>query len=153
MKTKHLQQSASRNAGAATGLALLSVLWFLCGFSLCFAETDLGLVGGLEHVGLAGIGLSPLAAAPTIPGVLFVAFQGMFAAITPLLCTGAFAERLKFEAFLTFILAWSLLVYYPLCHWVWGGGWLARLGVVDFAGGIVIHTSAMRFRRFAKKLT
>ena len=124
------------------GLALLSVLWFLCGFSLCFSETDLGLVGGLEHVGLAGIGLSPLAAAPTIPGVLFVAFQGMFAAITPLLCTGAFAERLKFEAFLTFILAWSLIVYYPLCHWVWGGGWLARLGVVDFAGGIVIHTSA-----------
>ena len=124
------------------GLALLSVLWFLCGFSLCFSETDLGLVGGLEHVGLAGIGLSPLAAAPTIPGVLFVAFQGMFAAITPLLCTGAFAERLKFEAFLTFILVWSLLVYYPLCHWVWGGGWLARLGVVDFAGGIVIHTSA-----------
>ena len=125
------------------GLALLSVLWFLVGFSLCFSPTDHGLVGGLEHVGLAGVGWkSPFAAAPTIPGVLFVAFQGMFAAITPLLCTGAFAERLKFEAFVAFILAWSVVVYYPLCHWVWGGGWLAQLGVVDFAGGIVIHTSA-----------
>ena len=79
--------------------------------------------------------------APTIPGVLFVKFQLMFAAITPLLLTGTIAERMKFSSFIIFISAWSMLIYYPLVHWVWGGGWLAEFGVVDFAGGIVIHTS------------
>jgi ammonium transporter, Amt family len=80
--------------------------------------------------------------APTIPGVTFASFQMMFAVITPLLITGAFAERLKWSSFFIFIIAWSILVYYPLAHWVWGRGWLADLGVFDFAGGIVIHTSA-----------
>src|ERR671918_2425725 len=80
--------------------------------------------------------------APTIPGVTFGSYQMMFAVITPLLITGAFAERMKWSSFFVFIIAWSILIYYPLAHWIWGRGWLADLGVFDFAGGIVIHTSA-----------
>ncbi len=127
------------------GLALLSVMWFVFGFSLSFGEdtTGLGLVGNLDWVFLKGVPWdAPLEQyAPTIPGVLFVKFQLMFAAITPLLLTGTIAERMKFSSFIIFIAAWSMLIYYPLVHWVWGGGWLGELGVVDFAGGIVIHTS------------
>ena len=103
----------------------------------------MGLIGGMDWVFLKGIPSdAPLEQyAPTIPGMLFVKFQLMFAAITPLLLTGTIAERMKFSSFIIFIAAWSMLIYYPLVHWVWGGGWLAQLGVVDFAGGIVIHTS------------
>jgi Amt family ammonium transporter len=126
------------------GLAVLSVLWFVIGFSLSFAPSAHGLVGSpWEFFFFSKVPWqAPLPGAPTIPGALFAAFQGMFAVITPLLCTGAFAERLRFEAFLVFIVLWSLVVYYPLCHLVWGGGWLGAVGVVDFAGGIVIHTAA-----------
>jgi len=125
------------------GLALLSVMWFTFGFSLSFGPSTQGLMGNLDWTFLRGIPWdAPLEQyAPTIPGVLFVKFQLMFAAITPLLLTGAIAERMKFSSFIIFIAAWSMLIYYPLVHWVWGGGWLADLGVVDFAGGIVIHTS------------
>ncbi len=127
------------------GLALLSVMWFVFGFSLSFGEdtTGLGIVGNLDWVFLKGVPWdAPLEQyAPTIPGVLFVKFQLMFAAITPLLLTGTIAERMKFSSFIIFIAAWSMLIYYPLVHWVWGGGWLADLGLVDFAGGMVIHTS------------
>ena len=125
------------------GLALLSVMWFAFGFSLSFGPSTEGLVGNLDWTFLRGIPWdAPLEQyAPTIPGVLFVKFQLMFAAITPLLLTGTIAERMKFSSFIIFIAAWSMLIYYPLVHWVWGGGWLADLGVVDFAGGIVIHTS------------
>lgn len=125
------------------GLAMLSVMWFIFGFSLSFGESTLGLVGNLDWVFLKGIpSNAPLEQyAPTIPGMLFVKFQLMFAAITPLLLTGTIAERMKFSSFVIFIAAWSMLIYYPLVHWVWGGGWLAQLGVADFAGGIVIHTS------------
>jgi ammonium transporter, Amt family len=125
------------------GLALLSVMWFIFGFSLSFGPDNQGLVGNLDWTFLKGVPFSePLEQyAPTIPGVLFVKFQLMFAAITPLLLTGTIAERMKFSSFIIFIAAWSMLIYYPLVHWVWGGGWLAQLGVVDFAGGIVIHTS------------
>ena len=125
------------------GLALLSVMWFAFGFSLSFGPSNQGLVGNLDWTFLKGIPWdAPLDQyAPTIPGVLFVKFQLMFAAITPLLLTGTIAERMKFSSFIIFIAAWSMLIYYPLVHWVWGGGWLAELGVVDFAGGIVIHTS------------
>lgn len=129
------------------GLAILTTLWFAVGFSLCFSPNPnrftFGLYGSLDYAFLANVGwATALPNAPTIPGVLFVAFQGMFAAVTPLLCTGAFAERLRFEAYVAFVILWSLLVYYPLCRHIWGGGWLAQLGVVDFAGGIVIHTAA-----------
>ena len=125
------------------GLALLSVMWFVFGFSLSFGPSTEGLVGNMDWVFLKGVPSdAPLEQyAPSIPGVLFVKFQLMFAAITPLLLTGTIAERMKFSSFIIFIAAWSMLIYYPLVHWVWGGGWLAQLGVVDFAGGIVIHTS------------
>ncbi len=126
------------------GLALLSVMWFVFGFSLAFGPDESGgIVGNLDWTFLKGVPWdAPLEKyAPTIPGVLFAKFQLMFAAITPLLLTGVIAERMKFSSFIIFIVAWSLLIYYPLVHWVWGGGWLAQLGVVDFAGGIVIHTS------------
>jgi len=124
------------------GLALLSVMWFVFGFSLSFSPSEHGLIGDMQWVFLKGVPSDDaLPFAPTIPGVLFVKFQLMFACITPLLLTGTIAERMKFSSFIVFISAWSMLIYYPLVHWVWGGGWLAQLGVVDFAGGIVIHTS------------
>lgn len=125
------------------GLALLSVMWFTFGFSVSFGEDIAGLAGNFDWVFLKGVPWDePLEQyAPTIPGVLFVKFQLMFAAITPLLLTGVVAERMKFKSFIIFIVAWSVFIYYPLVHWVWGGGWLAELGVADFAGGIVIHTS------------
>lgn len=125
------------------GLALLSVMWFVFGFSLSFGPDESGgLIGNMDWVFLKGVPWDEaLDYAPTIPGVLFVKFQLMFAAITPLLLTGTIAERMKFSSFIIFIASWSILIYYPLVHWIWGGGWLAQLGVVDFAGGIVIHTS------------
>lgn len=127
-----------------SGLSVLSLLWFTVGFSLCFGSTDLGLLSSpLDHLFLKGVGWSTsLPLAPTIPGVLFASFQCMFAAITPLLVTGSFAERFKFKGFLSFAVLWSLICYYPMCHAVWGGGWLAQRGVLDFAGGIVIHAIA-----------
>ena len=124
------------------GLALLSVMWFVFGFSLVFGPDQQGLTGNLDYVFLKGVPYNDsLPFAPTIPGVLFAKFQLMFAAITPLLLTGVIAERMKFSSFVIFIIAWSVLIYYPLTHWIWGGGWLGSLGVFDFAGGIVIHTS------------
>jgi len=125
------------------GLALLSIMWFIFGFSLTFGPDTAGLVGNLDWTFLKGVPFNDSLAnyAPTIPGVLFVKFEMMLAVITPLLITGAIAERMKFSAFIIFIAVWSFLIYYPLVHWIWGGGWLGKLGVVDFAGGIVIHTS------------
>ena len=124
-------------------MSLLSVMWFVFGFSLSFGSSTTGIVGNLDWAFLKGIPWdAPLEQyAPTIPGVLFVKFQLMFACITPLLLTGTIAERMKFSSFIIFIAAWSMLIYYPIVHMVWGGGWLAQLGVVDFAGGIVIHTT------------
>jgi len=124
------------------GMSLLSVMWFVFGFSLSFGPSTEGIIGNLDWTFLKGVPWDDsLDYAPTIPGVLFVKFQLMFACITPLLLTGTIAERMKFSSFIIFVSAWSMLIYYPLVHWVWGGGWLAQLGVVDFAGGIVIHTS------------
>lgn len=126
-----------------SGLAILSTLWFVIGFTLVFAPSQNGIIGGLDWLFFHNVPFNnSLDYAPTIPGVTFASYQMMFAVITPLLMTGAFAERLKWSSFFIFIIAWSLLVYYPLAHWVWGRGWLANLGVFDFAGGIVIHTSA-----------
>ncbi len=127
------------------GLALLSVMWFTFGFSLTFGPDDTGgIAGNLDWAFLKSVPFDDSLEqyAPTIPGVLFAKFQMMFAVITPLLLTGAIAERMKFSAYVIFIAAWSVLIYYPLVHWIWGGGWLGALGIVDFAGGIVIHTSA-----------
>lgn len=126
-----------------SGLAILSVLWFIIGFTLVYAPSFGGIIGKLDWFFFNEVPFkTSLSYAPTIPGVTFGTYQMMFAVITPLLITGAFAERLKWSSFIIFIIAWSLLVYYPLAHWVWGRGWLAQMGVFDFAGGIVIHTSA-----------
>jgi Amt family ammonium transporter len=126
-----------------SGLAILSALWFVLGFTLVFAPSQGGLIGGVDWIFFRDVPVNgSLDYAPTIPGVTFASFQMMFAVITPLLITGAFAERLKWSSFFIFIIAWSIIVYFPLAHWVWGRGWLADLGVFDFAGGIVIHTSA-----------
>ena len=126
-----------------SGLAILSVLWFIIGFTLVFSPSQGGIIGGLDWFFFEGVPIAEsLDYAPTIPGVTFATYEMMFAVITPLLITGAFAERLTWNAYFVFIIAWSIFIYYPLAHWVWGNGWLARLGVADFAGGIVIHTSA-----------
>ncbi|MFZ0648626.1 MAG: ammonium transporter [Nitrososphaeraceae archaeon] len=126
-----------------SGIAILSALWFMVGFTLVFAPSQGGIIGGLNWIFFVDVPINDsLEYATTIPGVTFATFQMMFAVITPLLITGAFAERLKWSSFFIFIIAWSFLVYYPLAHWIWGRGWLADLGVYDFAGGIVIHTSA-----------
>src|SRR4051812_17719110 len=132
------------------GLALVSVVWVLVGFSLAFG-TDVslpvigsGFIGGLDYVGFMNVGEAPSTIyATTIPFVLFAAFQLMFAAITPALITGAFAERKRFGAFVLFTILWSILVYSPLAHWVWSvDGWLYKLGALDFAGGTVVHISS-----------
>jgi len=126
-------------------LALVSVTWVLWGYSLAFGpDTGAGLIGGLEWVGLNGVTGAPSATyAPTVPHLAFMAFQMMFAIITPALITGAFAERKRFKAFVLFSVAWATLVYAPIAHWVWSpGGWLAGLGVLDFAGGTVVHLSS-----------
>lgn len=127
-----------------SGLVILSILWFIIGFTLVYAPSSTGgIIGGLEWTFFNGVPINKsLDYAPSIPGVTFATYQMMFAVITPLLITGAFAERLTWNAFFLFIIAWSIFIYYPLAHWVWGRGWLSHLGVVDFAGGIVIHTSA-----------
>jgi len=128
------------------GLALVSVIWVLVGFSLAFGHdiTGLGLLGGPEYIGFSNVGLEPNPTyGPTIPFVLFAGFQMMFAAITPALITGAFAERKRFASFVIFTGLWSLLVYSPIAHWVWAtDGWLYKLGALDFAGGTVVHASS-----------
>jgi len=125
-------------------IALVSLQWILCGYSLSFGPDVKGLIGSFSWVGLNGVGLTPNADyAPTIPHLLFMAYQMMFAVITPALISGAVAERMKFSAFLIFTLVWTTIVYDPVAHWVWGtGGWLKNLGVLDFAGGIVVHATS-----------
>jgi Amt family ammonium transporter len=128
------------------GLAIVSVVWVLVGFSLAFGP-DLngsGLIGNLDYVGFMGVGLIPSTVyGTTIPFVLFAAFQLMFAAITPALITGAFAERKRFASFVLFTILWSILIYSPIAHWVWAtDGWLFKLGALDFAGGTVVHASS-----------
>lgn len=125
-------------------LALVSVLWVLVGFTLAFGTDTNGLIGGFNFLGFNGVGQEPNADfAATIPFLAFAVFQLFFAAITPALITGAFAERMKFWAFMLFTGLWLLLVYAPLAHWVWApGGWIRELGALDFAGGTVVHISA-----------
>jgi Amt family ammonium transporter len=125
-------------------LGIVTVQWVLIGYSLAFGP-DIGhLIGGLQWIGLNGVGLDPNPDyAATVPHQAFMIFQMMFAVITPALITGAFAERFKFSTYVIFILLWSTLVYAPLAHWVWGvGGWIRNLGALDFAGGLVVHISS-----------
>jgi len=125
-------------------LGVITVVWVLWGYSLAFSPSSNGFIGGLEWLGLQGVGLTPNPDyAGTIPHQLFMLFQMMFAIITPALITGAVAERMKFSAYLVFLVLWSTLVYVPLAHWVWGvGGWIRNLGALDFAGGLVVHVSS-----------
>lgn len=119
-------------------VAMVSVEWVLIGYMMTFGADINGFIGSLDKIGLAGVGMNVLENG-TIPELAFVAFQCMFAVITPALITGAFAERMKFAAFALFILLWAIFIYNPMAHWVWGGGFLAELGALDFAGGLVIH--------------
>jgi Amt family ammonium transporter len=125
-------------------IALISVQWMLIGYSLAFGPDIHGIIGSLSWAGLSGVGAAPNADyAPTIPHTAFMIYQAMFAVITPALITGAFAERMKFSSFVIFTILWSTIVYDPVAHWVWGnGGWLKNLGVMDFAGGIVVHATS-----------
>jgi len=125
-------------------LALVTLEWVLWGYSMAFGPDHGGVVGGLEWFGLKGVGMEPHETyGPTIPHYAFMIFQCMFAVITPALITGAFAERMKFVSFLLFTALWATFVYNPLAHWVWGsGGWISKLGALDFAGGTVVHISS-----------
>jgi Amt family ammonium transporter len=124
-------------------MALISVQWVLWGYSLAFGPDVGGLIGGLEWLGLRGVGLDPGPYSDTVPHQAYMLFQLMFAIITPALITGTFVERMKFSTFIVFTLLWATLVYDPLAHWVWGkGGWLGSFGTLDFAGGTVVHISS-----------
>jgi Amt family ammonium transporter len=125
-------------------LCVISLQWVLFGYSLAFGPDFHGIIGKLDWAGLRGVGSLPNADyAATIPHSVFMIFQAMFAVITPALIIGAYAERVKFSAFLVFTLLWATFVYDPLAHWVWGtGGWLKNIGAMDFAGGIVVHVSS-----------
>ena len=122
-------------------MGVISLQWILYGYSLAFGHDIGGLIGGLDFLGLSGVGLEAKEGL-SIPALTFMIFQAMFAIITVSLITGSYVERIKFSSFLVFSLAWATLVYDPVAHWVWGGGWLAQMGVLDFAGGIVVHITA-----------
>ena len=125
---------------SVAAIPILSVKWALVGFSLAFGPTHGGIIGGLDYVGLRGLAYRNH---DTVPMLAFVAFQMMFAVITPALISGAFAERMKFSAYVAFVLLWSTLVYDPVAHWVWAdGGWLQKMHALDFAGGTVVHLTA-----------
>ena len=119
--------------------ALASVLWLVLGYTLSFGDSQGGIIGGLGKVFFAGVQGTQ---SGTIPEIVFAIFQMTFAIITPALIVGAYVERIKFSSVLVFSGAWLLFVYSPICHWVWGGGWLGELGIMDFAGGLVVHASA-----------
>lgn len=123
-------------------MGVVSVQWLVLGYSLAFGPDVGSFIGGLDHLFLAGVGQEPSPFASTIPSLAFMMFQGMFAIITPALITGAYAERIRFGPFVVFTLLWATLVYDPICHWVWGGGWMQQMGALDFAGGTVVHISS-----------
>jgi Amt family ammonium transporter len=123
-------------------MAVVSVQWMILGYTLAFGPDIGGLIGGLDHLFLAGIGQEGSKFAATIPALCFMIYQGMFAVITPALISGAYAERIRFGPFVVFTLLWATFVYDPLAHWVWGGGWLGQMSALDFAGGTVVHISS-----------
>ena len=125
-------------------MGITTIMWFICGYSLCFSGDAMGgLIGNLDKAFMHGVDLnSPFPGNPKLPEFVFMAYQMMFAIITPALITGAFVNRVTFKAYLIFLVLWQLLVYYPFAHMIWGGGLLSRWGVLDFAGGIVVHCIA-----------
>jgi ammonium transporter, Amt family len=122
-------------------MGIISLQWILYGYTLAFGQDVGGLIGNLQYLGLNGVGMDAKEGLH-IPALTFMIFQAMFAIITVSLITGSYVERIKFSSFLVFSLAWATLVYDPIAHWVWGGGWLQQMGALDFAGGIVVHISA-----------
>ncbi len=125
-------------------MGIATVIWVLFGYSLAFGPDVYGIIGNLDFVFLNNVSLNPHPDyAPTIPHQLFMIFQMMFVIITPALISGAIAERIKFTAYLTFLICWIVLVYLPVAHWVWGvGGWIRNMGALDFAGGLVVHITS-----------
>jgi Amt family ammonium transporter len=123
---------------SVSALGFVGLAWALVGYSLAFSEGS-GFVGGLSRIALGGVGIEPQG---SIPHILFMAYQGTFAIITAALISGAIAERMRFSAYLIFITLWSIVVYAPVAHWVWGGGFLSAMGALDFAGGTVVHINA-----------
>jgi Amt family ammonium transporter len=124
-------------------LGLVSILWAICGYSLSFGTDIGGFIGGMDFAFLKGVGITTDGSpAENLPHLTFMIFQCMFAVITPALISGAFAERMKFAGFMVFSALWLILVYAPMCHWVWGGGWMGEMGALDFAGGAVVHMSS-----------
>jgi Amt family ammonium transporter len=122
--------------------ALVSIQWVLFGYSLSFGTDISGLVGGLSFLGMKGVGIDPAPLASNLPHLVYMMFQLVFAAVTLAILTSAVAERVKLSSFIVLGLLWTTLVYDPLAHWVWGGGWMAQLGAIDFAGGTVVHISS-----------
>jgi Amt family ammonium transporter len=131
-------------AQSFVALGVVSAAWVLAGYTLAFGPDRAGWIGGPAHLGLAGVGSLPNALAPTVPASAFATFQLMFAVITPALITGAVAERMRFGGYVAFLALWSVVVYAPVAHWVWGGGFLGGggVGALDFAGGTVVHVNA-----------
>jgi Amt family ammonium transporter len=122
--------------------ALVSIQWVLVGYSLAFGPDVGGFIGNLQYLGLNTVGMDPGPYSPVIPGLLYMVFQLVFATVTMAIVTSGFAERIKFSSYLIFAALWTTIVYDPLAHWVWGGGWTAQFGAIDFAGGTVVHISS-----------
>ncbi|WIL34890.1 ammonium transporter AmtB [Bacillus stercoris] len=138
VKSKNVLSTAMHSFSS---IAIVSIVWVLFGYTLAFAPGN-SIIGGLEWAGLKGVGFEPGDYSDTIPHSLFMMFQMTFAVLTTAIISGAFAERMRFGAFLLFSVLWSSLVYTPVAHWVWGGGWIGQLGALDFAGGNVVHISS-----------
>ncbi|MGD1004286.1 MAG: ammonium transporter [Methanoregulaceae archaeon] len=122
--------------------ALVSIQWVLIGYTLAFGPDVSGFIGNLNFLGLNGVGMDPGSYSPIIPSMLYMVFQLVFATVTMAIVTSGMAERVKFSSYIIFALLWTTIVYDPLAHWVWGGGWAAQFGSLDFAGGTVVHISS-----------
>jgi Amt family ammonium transporter len=123
-------------------IGVVTIIWVVFGYSLTFGTDNGGLIGGAEYIMLNGVGIAPNLIAPTVPHILFMMYQGMFAIITVALIIGGVAERMKLSSLMVFLSIWTVAVYIPVAHWVWGGGWIYDLGALDFAGGTVVHITA-----------
>lgn len=123
-------------------LGIATIVWVVIGYSLSFGTDIGGIIGGVDFLALNNVGVEANGPVDNMPHLLFMIFQCMFAVITPALISGAFAERIKFSAFALFSVLWLIVVYAPMCHWVWGGGWMGEMGALDFAGGAVVHMSS-----------
>lgn len=139
-----LRSVVSTKLQSFASMGFVTLLWAVCGYSLVFSGNGNGFIGNFDYFMLSGVGMEPNETyGTTIPHVLFMLFQATFAIITPALITGAVAERVRFKAWLVVMALWSVLVYVPVAHWVWGpGGWIAKMGGLDFAGGMVVHMTS-----------